>query len=412
MTGVDLWLLASLLVLIVGASILGAAEAALLRVPRVRIEIAAENGDKRSRTMVGLLNELPRVLNTVLLVVLLVQISAATLAGLLASRLFGSVGVTLASFLLTFVLFVYSEAIPKTYAVRHPETVARATAPLVQFLSWLLRPAVSLLVWFADLQAPGTGVASPTAPTEEELILLATEAADVGTIDESDRVLIDRAFELGDLRVDDVYVPRLDIIAIADTATVRGALKLAIRSGHRRLPVYAGDVDNIVGVVHLRDLAAAALVTPDESVTTRSTEPLVVPESRRIVELIDDMQGAGIHFAVVIDEYGGTAGIVTIEDIVARLFDSISGRGEPTSTGIERVSESTWSVVGTTDIDDLEREIGYSLPEGDWNTVAGLVIGHAGHIPGTGAEFTIANVAFEVVETTTNRLTLIMVRTP
>ena len=309
-------------------------------------------------------------------------------------------------------LFVYSEAIPKTYAVRHPETVARATAPLVQFLSWLLRPAVSLLVWFADLQAPGTGVASPTAPTEEELILLATEAADVGTIDESDRVLIDRAFELGDLRVDDVYVPRLDIIAIADTATVRGALKLAIRSGHRRLPVYAGDVDNIVGVVHLRDLAAAALVTPDESVTTRSTEPLVVPESRRIVELIDDMQGAGIHFAVVIDEYGGTAGIVTIEDIVARLFDSISGRGEPTSTGIERVSESTWSVVGTTDIDDLEREIGYSLPEGDWNTVAGLVIGHAGHIPGTGAEFTIANVAFEVVETTTNRLTLIMVRTP
>ncbi|MCH9058730.1 MAG: DUF21 domain-containing protein, partial [Planctomycetes bacterium] len=123
-----------------------AQQRALLRVPRVRIEIAASDGDARSRTMLALLNDLPRVLNTVLLVVLLVQIAAATIAGTLAVRLFGSLGVTLASFALTFVLFVYSEAIPKTYAVRNPETVARATAPLLRFLARLLRPVVSVLV--------------------------------------------------------------------------------------------------------------------------------------------------------------------------------------------------------------------------------------------------------------------------
>lgn len=411
MTGVELWLLASLLALIAGASILGAAEAALLRVPRVRIKVAAEGGDKRSLMMVELLHDLPRVLNTVLLVVLLVQISAATVAGVLSSRVFGSLGVTLASFMLTFVLFVYSEAIPKTYAVRHPEAVARATAPLVRFLSWLLRPAVSLLVRFADLQAPGTGIASLTALTEAELILLATEAADVGMIDESDRILIDRAFEIGDQRVDDVYIPRLDVVAISNTVNIRDALEMAIRSGHRRLPIYNGDIDDIVGVVHLRGLAAASLVTPDSPVSSISVEPLVVPESRRVVETLDDMQQAGIHFAVVIDEYGGTAGIVTIEDIVARLVGPISVREGASSNGIERVDESTWLVVGTTDLDDLEREIEFPLPHGDWNTVAGLVIGHAGHIPATGDEFDIAHVTFKVVATTKNRITRISVRT-
>lgn len=412
MIGPELWLLASLLALIAGAAVLGAAEAALLRVPRVRIEVAAANGDKRSQTMVGLLADLPRVLNTVLLVVLLVQISAASVAGLLASRLFGSIGITLASFILTFVLFVYSEAIPKTYAVRHPEAVARAMAPLLRILALLLRPAVSMLVWFADLQAPGSGVATRSALTDEELMLLATEAADVGTIDESDRVLIDRAFELGDQRVDDVFIPRLDVVAIPNTVTVREALELAISAGHRRLPVYESDVDDIVGVVHLRDIAAAALKTPTAPVSTVSSEPLIVPESRRVVEVLGDMQRAETHFAVVIDEHGGTAGIVTIGDIVERLVASISDHRDPSSTGIERVDDSTWIVAGTTDLDDLEREIELSLPQGDWNTVAGLVIGHAGNIPTTGDRFTIADVSFDVIETTKNRIMLIRVHAP
>ncbi|MFV1963570.1 MAG: CNNM domain-containing protein, partial [Acidimicrobiia bacterium] len=157
MTGIDIVLMISLVAMIAVAAVLGAAETALLRVQRVRLEIAAESGDSRSSTMLTLLEDLPQVLNTVLLVVLLVQISAATVAGAVSANVFGSLGVTIASVGLTFVLFVYSEAIPKTYAVRHPEAVARATAPLLRFLSWLLRPAVAVLVRLADLQAPGTG---------------------------------------------------------------------------------------------------------------------------------------------------------------------------------------------------------------------------------------------------------------
>ena len=409
MTSIDIGLMISLVAMIAAAAVLGAAEAALLRVQRVRVEIAAESGDARSSTMLTLLDDLPRTLNTVLLVVLLVQISAATVAGAIAANLFGSLGITIVSVALTFVLFVYSEAIPKTYAVHHPEAVARTTAPLLRILSWLLRPVVSILIGFADLQAPGTGIASSSAPTEQELLRLASDAAAKGTIEESDRVLIDRAFFLGDQRVDDIYVPRLDVVAVPNTASVRDALDLAIESGHRRIPTYEGNIDNIVGVVRLSDLAREAIDRPDKPVSLLAHEPLVVPESKRVIDLLADMQRSGIHFAVSVDEHGGTAGIATIEDVAARLVGPIAHEGETRTTGLERIDATTWIVDGATDVDDLERELEFSLPEGDWNTVAGLLIGLAGRFPEVGESFTAGQSTFVVVAAAANRITRVQV---
>jgi CBS domain containing-hemolysin-like protein len=404
MNTTDIWLLFTLVVLIVAAAVLGASEAALLRVKRIRIEIEADAGDSRARTMLTLLDDLPRVLNTVLLVVLLVQIAAATISGVLTARVFGSLGVTIASFVLTFVLFVYSEAIPKTYAVRHPESVARATAPLLRFLSWILRPIVSILIWFADLQAPGTGIAAPTAPTEEELLRLTLEAATTGTIERSDHVLIDRAFELGDLRVDDIFVPRLDIVAISNDISVREALDVAIASGHRRVPTFDSDIDNIVGVARLADLAKAGIDGPDTLVASLTREPLVVPESRKVIDLLGDMADSATHFAVAVDEFGGTAGIVTIEDIVERLVGPIADAGEHASPDIDAIGPGVWVAAGTTDTDDLERAIGRPLPRGDWNTVAGLVIALAGHFPGEGETVETDELRFRVLEESDHRI--------
>jgi CBS domain containing-hemolysin-like protein len=404
MNATDVWLLVSLAALICIAGVLGASEAALLRVRRVKLEIESDAGDSRARTMLVLLDELPRVLNTVLLVVLLVQIAAATLSGLLAARLFGSLGVTIASFALTFVLFVYSEAIPKTYAVKHPETVARHTAPLLQFLSWFLKPVVAVLVWFADLQAPGTGIAAPSAPTEEELLRLTAEAAEKGTIESSDHELIDRAFELGDLRVDDIYVPRLDVVAVPNSETVRNALEIAITTGHRRIPTYEGDIDNIVGVVRLIDLARTNMYLPDRPVSSLAMEPLVIPESRKVVGLLGDMRDEAAHFAVVVDEFGGTAGIVTIEDIVGRLVGSVSAPERHISSDIEAIDANTWIVAGIADTDELERAIGIPLPRGEWNTVAGLVIALIGHFPSEGESFQAERLKFTVLEESAHRI--------
>ena len=405
MSGTDVWLAVALLALIFAAAILGAAEAALLRVPGVRVEIDASNGSRRAGTLLSLLKDLPRVLNTVLLVVLLVQIAAAAISGVIADRLFGSIGVTIASVVLTLVLFVYSEALPKTYAVAHPLSVAYATAPLLRVLSLVLRPVIAVLMWFANLQAPGTNVVSPTAPTEEELLHLASEAADTGTIDETDRLLIDRVFELGDRFVDEIYVHRLDVVAIAANASVGDALDLAITSGHRRLPVFDEGLDKIVGVVRISDLAAAAIDNPERKASEVATEPLIVPESKAVVELLGEMQHAGIHFAVVVDEFGGTAGIVTIEDVVTRLVGRISDAGGVPVEGLERIGEATWSVTGSTDVEDFERALGEEMPGGDWNTMAGLVIGHLDRLPAEGDSVVIDRVRLEVVSTEGHRIT-------
>ena len=405
MNAIDIWLVLALLALIGAAALLGAAEAALLRVSRVRIEVDAADGRRRAALLLGLIDDLPRVLNTVLLVVLLVQIAAAAIAGILADRRFGSLGVTVASIVLTIILFVYSEAIPKTFAVAHPVRVGYTTAPLLATLTFILRPVVAVLMWFANLQAPGTGVVSPAAPTSEELLMLASLAAATGTIDETDRLLIDRVFELGDRNVDEIYVPRLDIVAVRSDASVREALDVAVSSGHRRMPIYEGDIDRITGTVGMRDLAAGVLHEADRRVAEIADPPLIVPESRSVVELLGDMQSAQVHLAVVVDEFGGTAGIVTIEDVVTRLVGRISDGSEVPVGGIEQIDAATWLIVGSTDVDDFERAVDVELPEGDWNTMAGLMIAHLDHLPSVGESVTIDNVRLDVTATQAHRIT-------
>jgi CBS domain containing-hemolysin-like protein len=404
MDGTDLALLLLLLVLLVAAFVLGASEAALLRVQRVRVEVAAAEGDRRSAQLMHLLDDLPQVLNTVLLVVLLVQIGAATVVGMLSGRHFGNVGVTIASVALTVVLFVYAEAIPKTYAVRHPYRVARATQPILSALTLVLRPVVSVLVWFADLQAPGSGIAASTTVTEDELRRLASHAAVEGSIDESDRELMERAFEMGDRTVDQILTPRTDMVAVRAETTVAEALDVAIHSGHRRLPVYQDDLDHIRGVVRLQDLAAAITDSPDALVTTVATRELVVPETKRVIELLAEMQAVGVHLALAIDEHGGTAGIVTIEDVVAELVGRVSDEGEALNPLIRPMGRSRWHVDATADVDDLAAETGVALPDGDWHTVGGLVIGVAGRIPGVGEMFAFDGLTITILEAAPQRV--------
>ena len=405
----DLPLILVLVLLLGSAVVLAAAEASLIRVSRVGVEIEAEKGDRRSKQLLSLLDDLPRVMNTVLLVVLLVQIAAATVTGILAERWFGNIGVTIASVVLTVVLFVYAEAIPKTYAIHHPMRVGRQVAPLVAFLSWLLRPVVTVLVKFADLQAPGSGIAGRTSLSEEELRRLAAESASAGRIESSDIELMERAFELGDLRVDAIRVPRTDIVAVNADTSVRDALDAAIRFGHRRLPVYTDTVDRIVGLVRMRDLAEIVSEQGDRPVGDVSGPIHVVPESKRVIDLLREMQRAGVHLAVAVDEHGGTAGIVTIEDVVARLVGDIADEGEPHPSSIRPAGPNRWEIDASADVDEVERVLQVDLPEGDWHTVGGMVMGVTGRIPSEGDTIEIGPTRVRVLDASERRINLVEV---
>lgn len=378
----DLPLLLLLVGLLVFSVFIAAAETALLRIPVVRAASLAAHDDRRARRLADLLDDLPRVLNVILLTALLAQIGAATVTGILASRWFGSTGVTLASVALTLVMYVYAEAIPKTFAVRHADRVALALAAPVRLLDTVFRPIVSILVWIADLQMPGKGITMSPTVTEDELRRLASRAAREGQITEDDLALIERAFRFGDRQVDDVMVPRLDIIGVAATLPVEEALRIALESGHRRLPVYGESPDDITGFVRLRDLVALPAERRDLPVGRLAEPPMVVPESKRVLDLLSEMQGSGVHMAVVVDEYGGTAGLVTVEDIAEELLGSISE--EPGGSMVVQLSEGRWSVDGGLPVEDLADLIGMEPPDGEWNTAAGLVIGLLGRLPKIG----------------------------
>jgi putative hemolysin len=393
-------------VLFLSAILLAAAETSLVRVSRVRIATRADDGSKRARRALRLLDDLTHVLNAILLSVLLVQIGAATVTGVLAARWFGNAGVTIASLVLTFVLFVYSEAIPKTFAYRHPARVVMALSYPVAWLAMLLRPLVVVLVKFADLQIPGHGVATTPTVTERELRSLAASAASEGEITKADLNLIEGAFRLGDRTAEEVMVPRVDVVGVPAATTASQALQRALGSGHRRLLVVGRDIDDVVGVVRQRDLAGQ----PTAAVADLAFAPIVVAETKRVIDLLREMQREGIHVAVVVDEHGGTSGIVTIEDIVEELFGVIGDEGLSALPGLHRLADGGWSIPGRTLISDLTETLGLELPTGDWTTIAGLVMGLAGELPRPGTAIRAGECHVRVTSLTGRRINRVEVR--
>ena len=401
-------LIALFVVLFLIAVVLAAAETALVRVSRVRIAARADEGGRRAKRTLQLLDDLPHVLNTTLLVVLLVQIGAATVTGILAERWFGSLGVTIASIALTVFLFVYSEAIPKTYAYRNAASVVMALAYPVGLLTSVLRPVVSVLVMFADLHAPGKGIATTPTVTERELRSLAAAAATEGEITDADLSLIEGAFRLGDRVAEEVMVPRVDVVGIAASSPAATALDLALATGHRRLVAFEDGIDNIIGVVRQRDLFA----NPDSPVSELAYKPLVVAESKRVIELLREMQDAATHVAVVIDEHGGTAGLVTIEDIVEDLFGVVSEEGVIAQPLLHALGNNKWQVDGRMLTNDLATELDIKLPEGDWTTVAGMVMGLAGSLPRQGTQLQAGDASIRVVGLRRRRIREVEVTIP
>lgn len=382
--GGDALLLVALVVLFAASMVVAAAETAIIRIPESRAVHLAETGRRGAQRLLGLVRRLPEVLNAVLLAALLAQIGAATITGILAERRFGSLGVTIASVTLTLLMYIYAEAIPKTFAVQHPDRTALALSGFLSVIELALRPFVKVLVWFADIQMPGKGITTSPTITEGELRSLARSAALEGEITPDDNLLIERAFTLGDRRVDDIMVPRADIVGVHESASVTEAIDVALTSGHRRVVLHSDDGEEIVGVVRLRDLVALPAERRDMAVASLADEPLVVPETKRVLALLRDMQASRIHLAVVVDEYGGTAGIVTIEDIVEELVGSVSDDDTPEAA--VPLGDHRWSIDGRLPVEDLEALTGVTLPEGSWNTAAGLAMGMAGRVLEVGDE--------------------------
>ena len=283
------------------------------------------------------------------------------------------------------VLFALSEALPKSWALAHPDRSATRTAPLVRVLS-----KIAPLRWVANGVVRLVGADLPNGFTdgevsEEELLAFAEEAAASDAINEDERHLIEQVIEFGDTVTHEVMIPRPDIIAVNEHASIEEAIDLVIGKGFSRLPVFQDNIDDIVGIVYSKELMRA-LRDGDKSQTVNQImrHPIFVPESKKISQLLREMQAEKSHIAIVIDEYGGTAGLVTLEDLIEEVVGEIVDEFDIEPPMIERLSNGNLRVNGRANLDDLDAILDIDLPEGDWSTVGGLIFNTLGHVPQIG----------------------------
>jgi CBS domain containing-hemolysin-like protein len=385
----DTYLALSVFVLLNFSGFFALAETSLVRMNKSRARSLRDEGRRGAKALLALAEDPQKFLNPLLLLILICQLVSATMVGVLAGHLFGAAGVFIATVGEVVVIFVIFEAIPKNFAVQHPDTAALTTAPVVGGILkfWPIRLISKLLLAIADGVIGLFGGSDKSQQmTESDILNMADVAHEDDAIESEERNFIHSVIEFGDTIVREVMVPRIDMVTIADNVTIREALELAIESGRSRLPVYGESIDDIVGLVNLRHLAS--LMSDglgEELVGEHMGVTQFVPETKRVAPLLTEILRTKIHLCVVVDEYGGTAGLVTLEDILEELVGEITDESDPTEEEeIKQSIEAGITMSGRLNIDDANEEYGLTLEKEGWDTVGGLVLDLAGGVPGVG----------------------------
>ena len=387
MTGAEILGLLAFVALVAFAAVLAVAETALTHLPRGRAAALAEDGDKRAAMLARLLERRERVINPILFLLLTCHLAAATIVAVMATHRFGIGGTVVAFVVELIVIFVLAEAVPKTYALLATDESALRIAPLARAIALLapLRWAARLLIGAANVIIPGKGRATGPTVTEDDLIALAGVAVDDAVLEADERKLIENTIEFGDTVVREVMVPRPDMVTVSAEFKVGDVMEIVILNGFSRVPVSGDGIDDIVGVVHAKDLMRAERDNKSEApVTDYLRSAQFVPETKKVPALLRAMQAQRYHLAIVVDEYGGTAGLVTLEDLIEELVGEIVDEYDVEETPLERLPSGDIVVNARMNIDDLNEVLNGELPEGDWDSVGGLLIALLGHVPAEG----------------------------
>jgi len=386
-SNVDMLMIVTIVVLLIVLIFTSVAEMGLSRMSRPRAASLADKGTKAGKALKRLVNEPERWVNPLLLTVNICQTVQATLTGIVAARLFGTGGVIVGVLLNVVVFFVLAEAVPKTYAVLHPQRAAmlsaRPVSALVAFppLRWISNSLIKL----TNVIVPGKGLESGPFVSEQELLGIVEVAAEDGVVEHEERELIESIIEFGDTVAREVMVPRPDIVTVEHDYTVTQALDLAMSEGYSRLPVVNSDDDDVLGLAYTKDLMRTEREGGGGRPVTELLRPVhFVPENKPVNRLMREMQAAKFHLALVADEYGALAGLVTLEDCLEELVGEIIDEHDDEDAEVQRLSDGDYLVDGGMSIGDLNDLLGLHVPDEDWDTVGGFLFGTLEHVPDVG----------------------------
>lgn len=396
----------SLIVLVIMSAFFSASETAYTSLNRARLKGMANEGNRRAARVLALAEDYDRLLSGILVGNNIVNILSASLATVLFVRVFGGAGVTISTVVMTVVVLMFGEIAPKSIAKDRPEVVALAFYPLLNAILWLLTPVIFLTTCWQKLIHRIIKPSEDHGITEDELKTIVEEAANEGEIDEHESALIRSAIEFNDLTAEDILTPRVDIVAVeasADSDTIARAFE---QSGRSRLPVYEDNIDHIIGILHEKDYYR---LRDKAELTQMMTEPLCVMPNTRLGVLLKLLQRTKNHMAVVMDEYGGVSGIVTMEDILEELVGEIWDEHDEVVENVVQLSQNTWRVSGAAELDELRT----LFPIDDTYesvTVNGWVLEVLGHLPQPGDSFEYEGLHITIAKVDRRRVEQIIIR--
>jgi putative hemolysin len=402
------------LMLILGNAIFVAAEYALVTARRNRLEERAEKGSRSARAALRLMDEPVRLISTVQIAITVFGIALGAIGESLVRGYFHAFPAALA-FVLSFAVLTYfsaalGELIPKAIALQKAEAIAVGLSVPISLLARFLHPIVWTLQksTAAVLQVMGIkpAPAGMLTYTREDILQSVAAAEDVGEIEQAEEEMLYKVFDFAGKEVEEVMVPRPEMVAVNAALPPTELLAAVVDSPYTRYPVYREDLDHVIGVLHVRDLFSAVHAGGVEGVDLESIlrQPYVVPETKDLAALLADFRRTKQHMAIVVDEYGVTQGIVTLEDLLEEIVGEIEDEFDLPDTRVERVDEHRVRIDGTFSIDDFNEEFGTKLDEEDFNTMAGLVFGELGRHPEIGDVVHSDGVALTVLEMEGSRI--------
>src|SRR5262245_5381745 len=405
----DVLLVGVAVVLVVVAGVFASADSALSSMSRARAEELVEQGRSGAKRLLAVAEDPPRYLNTVLLLQTAAETTAIVLVALVVADTYDPTWqqVVFAVAIMLVVSYVAIGVAPRTLGRQHAERIALMSAGPVTVLTRILGPLPRLLILLGNALTPGKGFREGPFASEAELREMVDLAEQDRLIESGERAMIHSVFELGDTIAREVMVPRTDMVFIERHKTLRQAMSLALRSGYSRIPVIGDGLDDVVGMAYLKDITKRVFDKHEAESTERiesiARGCLFVPDSKPVDALLREMQSKRMHVAIVVDEFGGTAGMVTIEDILEEIVGEITDEYDVEPDAVERLSGGGVRVSSRFAVDDLGERFGIELEDEDVDSVGGLMAKHLGKVPIPGSEVEVEGLLFRAEDPTGRR---------
>ena len=393
-----------LVLLITMSAYFSATETAYSSLNKIKLKSIANKGNKKAKLALELSEKYDSVISTILIGNNIVNIATASLATVLFTKLLGSSGVTVSTIVMTILILIFGEISPKSIAKDIPESFAIVSAPLLNAFCIILKPVNNLFCLWKKVISKVFKIQKHSGITEDEILTIAEEAENEGGINPQQLEIIKSAIELNDQEVIEAFTPRVDMVAIKDSCSKEELLNLFIESGFSRIPVYHDNIDNVIGIINEKDLINIVVNNNSEEISSIIKPLNVIQPHMKLSQLLKVLQNNKSHMALIADEYGGTMGIITLEDILEELVGEIWDEHDKVVNDIEKIAEDEYIVRGNANIEKVLEEFDLE-EEFEVNSVNGWVMQQFGKIPKVGESFEYKNLKI-VIQKATKRCVL------